>query len=62
MVEKIKKQRRLSKKCPECGGVLEKIEHQDIIDGVIYSKIFIECSDCDYSKDISDKRNKKEME
>ena len=50
---------RLSRKCPECEGTLEKIEYQETIRGVIYSTIFIECLMCNYSEKIPNKRNKK---
>jgi DNA-directed RNA polymerase subunit M/transcription elongation factor TFIIS len=61
MSKKTKRQKRLcrlSKECPECGGILEKFEYQDDKNGVLYSSVFIECLTCDYSEDVSNKRNK----
>jgi uncharacterized protein with PIN domain len=44
-----KKQKMISKRCPECGGQLETAmkTHED--DGVIYEDQYIECMECDYS-------------
>jgi len=50
MSDKLKKQKRLSKSCPECGGVLESISHIRCDDGVEYSEESIECSDCGYTE------------
>lgn len=41
-------QRRSSKPCPDCGGVLEIVNYPETIDGVIYDKEYEECEDCLY--------------
>jgi uncharacterized protein with PIN domain len=50
MAEKFKKQKRLSKRCPDCGGILESVSHTHADDGVEYSEEYIECSECGYSE------------
>jgi uncharacterized protein with PIN domain len=50
MAKKFKKQKRLSKRCPECGGILESVSHVHTDNGVEYSEEYIECSECGYSE------------
>jgi Zn ribbon nucleic-acid-binding protein len=60
MVDRTKKQKTLSKKCPECEGELEIVMkmHQD--NGVNYDEQFVTCKDCGYNEKLktSQKRYK----
>jgi hypothetical protein len=61
--KKRKMQRRLGRKCPECGGELDFVALNTIKDGVLYSEKIIECQDCDYLEKyhISNKKYKDEL-
>ncbi len=52
MVDHTKKQKRLSQRCPECGGVLESFSKTHDDNGVAYEEQVIECSDCDYTEKV----------
>jgi len=53
-MQKSKFHKYLSKKCPECGGKLQKIEYFKGQSGRYFSAVFIECTndDCDYSEEL----------
>ncbi len=48
-----KKQKTISKKCPECGGQLNRAMNIHEEDGVSYEDKYIECADCGYSSKIN---------
>lgn len=56
MGDKAKFQKKLGKRCPDCGDILELVTRTNIINGVKYSDEYEEC-DCGYSEKI--KNNKK---
>lgn len=39
-------QKTLSRKCPECGYRLNQVLRVEEVDGIKYSKSFIECPNC----------------
>jgi uncharacterized protein with PIN domain len=43
-------QKVIGKPCPDCGGSLVKILHEEVRDSVRYYEEYIECEDCNYSK------------
>lgn len=51
-------QKVLSRTCPECGGKLRIVLRSETINGVEYSKSFIECLNCNYKKLYRDLINK----
>ena len=58
--QKSKKQRRLGRRCPDCGGELNIVVVDTFIDGVKYTEQIVECDWCDYYEPYhtSNKRNK----
>jgi len=52
----------LNKRCPECSGRLEIIEYSREIDDVIFYENYIECQDCDYTEELSNKHKRERDE
>jgi len=52
-------QKTLSRRCPECGGTLHIVCYTKDVRGVKYSRSFVECVSCGYSKLHRDFSNKK---
>jgi Zn ribbon nucleic-acid-binding protein len=50
MSDRIKKQRKLSRSCPECEGELDIISKTHEDDGVDYTEQYVLCSECGYSE------------
>ena len=43
-------QKRLSRKCPECGSQLYIVLRSEVVDDVEYFKSYIECQNCFYEE------------
>lgn len=55
-------QKRLSRRCPECDGQLCIMAHDEIVNGVKYSKSFVECENCFYQKLYRDFTGRREFD
>lgn len=55
-------QKTLSRRCPECNGQLQIVCHYETVNGVKYSKSFVECENCFYQKLHRDFTNKKDFD
>jgi len=52
-------QKKLHRKCPECGGNLNIVSYTTEKKGFAYIEQFIECETCDYLKDTGAKNKLK---
>jgi uncharacterized Zn finger protein len=50
MSDRIKKQRKLSRACPECEGELEVISKTHNDNGVDYTDQYVQCTECGYNE------------
>jgi len=49
---RIKFNKFLNKRCPECGSRLQSINRIEYKDGVEFTEQLIECVECDYHKEV----------
>jgi Zn ribbon nucleic-acid-binding protein len=56
---KKKLRKKLNKRCPECGGMLELFDYMEDRDGVGRTESWVECVRCDFSDELKNKKNRR---